>query len=364
MVITVAVVLVLGVSTQSFDDDLGRFALLDRLGVVPFLAFTIAPLAYFTARQRSYLIVVLVCVGWYLGVTALLEGFGYKEMAWPSYINDPSVGIHFERARGAFVESTALGTSLLGCLVGVVIALQTWRGRAARWSAGLLVPVLLLGAIFTLTRAVWLAAAAAALVGIVVDHRTRRFLLPIALIGAGGVAAAITFIPGLNDNVSERRSEEIAVWDRLNTNAAAIEAFEEHPLVGVGWAMFPKVSGEYLQQHPDYPLTGERIEVHNVVLSRLAEIGLLGTVPLIVTLFLGVVVPSLAGGPEAMEPWRKGLLMYGTAFAVMAQFGPTTAAFPNLLLWLLAGIVASPRTTWPKDEPTRASDARRDLVAA
>lgn len=358
MIITIAVMIVLGVAAGSFETDLGRWALVDRVGVVPYLSFVIAPLIYTSARQRSYLLAVLVGVGWYLGVTALLEGFGAKELAWPAYINDPSVGLHFERARGPFAEATIMGAALLGCLVACVIALRTWRSRGPRWAAGALVPVLLLGAVFTLTRAVWLAAAAAAAVGILADRRSRRFLLPVTVLAVVSVALALVAVPGLSNQVTERRREQIAVWDRLNTNAAAWDALIDNPLTGVGWARFAQRSGEYLEQNPDYPLTGNRIEVHNIVLSRLAEVGLLGTLPWLVALLLGVAVPALAKRPAwpELEPWRHGLLMYGTAFAVLGMFGPLSGAFPNLLLWLYAGVVAIPMTSRPRpidetDEP-------------
>lgn len=342
MFVTVCAVGVMGIAADSFAGELGRYALLDRLGVVPFIAFTIAPIVYFTNRQRAYLVGVLVAVGWYLGLTALLEGFGLKELTWPSYINNPAIGLHFERARGPFAESTAMGTALIGCLVGAILALRTWRSRAGRVLAALLVPVLLLGAIFTLTRAVWLAVAVALLVGLVAERRTRRFLLPVAASAAVAVVAVLALVPGLRDDVEERRSEQHAVWDRLNTNAAAVDAFLENPLVGIGWASFPRASEPYLRQHDDYPLTGRNIEVHNLLLSRLAEIGLLGTLPWLASLGLGIVATSLRPVSAELEPWRHALITYAAAFAVMGMFGPMTAPFPNLLLWLLAGVVAAP----------------------
>jgi O-antigen ligase len=347
MLITVGIVVVLGWAAGSFDIDIGRFALLDRLGIVPFIAFAMGPIVFASARQRSYLTATLVAVGWYLGLTALLEGFGMKELAWPRYINDPFVGLHFERARGPFAESTAMGIALLGCLVGCVLALKTWQSKLARASAWLLIPVLLLGVVFTLTRAVWLAAVASALVAVVLDQRARRFLLPIGVAGVVAVSAALVFIPGLDESVSERRQEQRAVWDRLNTNLAAFDAIEDQPLTGVGWALFAKKSETYLEQQPEYPLTGRKIEVHNIVLSRLVEIGFLGTIPWLMAHILGIVVPAWRRASPELEPWRLGLIMFATTFAVMGMFGPLTAAFPNLLLWLFAGIVAAPYTTWP-----------------
>jgi O-antigen ligase len=343
MLVTAGIVAVLALAAGSFESDIGRFAYLDRLGIVPYLAFTLSPLLFWASRQRALLLVALVVVGWYLGITALLEGFGAKELAWPAYINDRAVGLHFDRARGPFAEATAMGISLIGCLVGCVIALRTWRSARAKLAAGLLIPVLALGAIFTLTRAVWLAAIGAAFVGLLTNPRGRRLLLPAAAVGVVAVVAALVYVPGLDERVSERRAEQRAVWDRLNTNAAAVSVFQDKPLVGIGWALFAKESVPYLEMHEDYPLTGQRIEVHNVFLARLAEIGLIGAVPWAIVVWLAIVDPARRRGPPLLEPWRSGLIMYGTAFAIMGMFGPMTAAFPNLLLFLMAGIVAMPR---------------------
>jgi O-antigen ligase len=322
---------------------------MDRVGLVPFVAFAIAPLIYATARQRSFLVAVLVGIGWYLGITALLEGFDAKELTWPGYINDPTVGIHFERARGPFAESTIMGAALIGCLVACVIALKTWRSRAARLAAGVLVPVLLLGTILTLTRAVWLAAGLATAVGVLADPKLRRYFVPLAAIATVAVGVALATVPGLTGQVDERRQDQIPVWDRLNTNAAAWDAFRDEPLNGVGWNQFARRSADYLEQNPNFPLTGNRIEVHNVLLARLAEVGLIGTLPWMLALLLGVAVPAFRRSPtdSDLEPWRIGLLMYGTAWTVIAAFGPMSGAFPNLFLWLLAGIVAIPMTSRP-----------------
>src|SRR5690606_16247627 len=70
----------------------GFFALLDRFGVMPFLAFLVAPIAFRTDRQRTILLGTLVLLGAYLGLTALFEGVGLDQLVVPPYITDPSEG--------------------------------------------------------------------------------------------------------------------------------------------------------------------------------------------------------------------------------------------------------------------------------
>lgn len=360
MLITVVAVIILGTVTDSFSVDGAIFALLDRLGVVPFIAFVFAPLFFGTERQRASLSAVVVAVGWYLGITAVLEGFGLRRLTWPGYINDPSLGLHFERARGPFLESTGMGLALLGCMIVAIVAAQTWLHRSTRMIAAAAVPVLLLGSVFTLTRAVWLAAAVSLSLGIISHARSRRWFLPIAATALISVFLALAVVPGLSEQVTERRTERVAVWDRLNSNEAAIVAFRENPIVGIGWGLFAKRSDPYLWQADNIPLTGHRIEVHNVLLSRLAEIGLAGTIPWLVTVTLGIALPIVRRPPPELEAWRRGLLMYAAAWAVMGAFGPMSTAFPNLLLWVIAGVVSAPHTSEPLDDV----ELRSELAAS
>jgi len=113
----------------TLSTSLGLYAILDRLGVIPFLLFTTAPLLFGSERGRRTLLAVLVAVGLYLGFTALLEGVGLTRLTLPSYIHNPTVGIHFGRARGPFVESVADGLSMFMCGVAAAVALTSWRQR-------------------------------------------------------------------------------------------------------------------------------------------------------------------------------------------------------------------------------------------
>ena len=105
-----------------------------------------------------------------------------------------------------------------------------------------------------------------------VDRRARRLVIPgaLALIAIAGIALLSS--SSLSDKVDSRLNDAGSVYDRRNTNAAAVRAIEAHPLTGVGWVQFISVSGDYVRQDPDYPVTVTDIEVHNVVLSRTAEL--------------------------------------------------------------------------------------------
>ena len=93
-----------------FGPEQGFYGVLDRLAVTGFVLFTVAPLLFPDKKSRNVFLVVMVCLGAYLGVTALLEGFGAKSLTWPAYIHDPAVGIHFDRARGPMGEAAGFGS--------------------------------------------------------------------------------------------------------------------------------------------------------------------------------------------------------------------------------------------------------------
>jgi putative inorganic carbon (HCO3(-)) transporter len=318
----------------------GLYALLDRLGFVPFLGFTLAPLLFGDARRRQMLLVTLVVVGAYLSLTAIMEGAGLLRFVEPAFIRNPNLGIHFGRARGPFLEAEADGLAMIMCGVGAAIGAVTWRRRWARIVAGLVVLTCSVGAIFTLTRSIWIGAALAALIGLVAHPRTRGWS-PLIAIGTAVVVVGLVFaVPALHAKVVSRAESASPVWDRQNTDLAALRAAEAHPLFGIGWETFPTKGPSYLRQS-NYPLTGAGLEVHNVILSHAAELGLPGAI-----LWLWALLSAIGGavfrrGPPELLPWRVGLACIAVPFLVVANLSPLSYPFPNFLLWLWAGIAAS-----------------------
>lgn len=317
----------------------GLFGLLDRLGIVPFLVFTIAPLVFSNARARNVLLMTLVGAGLYLGFTALAEALGLRGLVFPRYIDDPSIGLHYGRARGPFVEAVANGLALYGCAVASALALYLWRERPlARVLAAVSCALCLAGTIFTLTRAVWLATVVATLVALFLHARTRALLGPLVAGGLVVLIAGFVLIPGFAARVDERQSDRRPIWDRYNTNAAAVRAIEDEPLFGVGFKNWVNVNDRYFRISPDYPLTGTTIEIHNVPLTLGAELGLVGLALWIWAYLSGIGGAIFRPGPSELDPWRLAMVALAMHWTIVAGFGPLGYAFPNLLLWTWAGI--------------------------
>src|SRR3954454_24286849 len=159
LVVVATYATVSAIDVGTIADERGRFALLDRLGFLPFLMFCLAPLIFDTLEERKVLLKVLIAVGGYLGAIALLEGVGLENLVFPSFIQDPALGLHFGRARGPFLESGANGLAMFMCAVAAAIGLVTWRRQAARMTCVVVGLLCLMGTVFTLTRQVWIGAA-------------------------------------------------------------------------------------------------------------------------------------------------------------------------------------------------------------
>lgn len=326
-----------GTLTQSA----GLFGLLDRFGFVPFAMFFVAPLAFATERQRSILLGTLVALGAYLGLTALFESIALHALVFPGYINDPTVGIHFGRARGPFVEAVANGMGLFACAAAAAVGLTRWEGWRARYACWAVIALCAAGLLLTLTRSIWLSSVVAAAAAVLAAPRLRGWLIPGALLGAIAVTGALAALPALNQRVDQRSTEESSVWVRKNTNRAAVDMIEARPVAGFGWQTFQVESAPYFRQAANYPAIGVGQGVHNVFLSNAAELGIPGAVLWGCGFLLAVGGALIRRVSPALQPWRIALLALAVQWLIVANLTPLPWAFPTLVLWTWAGIVAA-----------------------
>ncbi len=276
---------------------------------------------------------------------------------YPKYILDPNVGLQFGRARGPFAESVANGLTMYMCAVASAIGIFLWKSKVARFICGIVILLCAAGVVFTLTRAVWLGAGFGTLAGMLAVKRARPWVIPALVVGALAVLAMLQFVPGLQTKASSRVDDKIAIWDRYNTNHAAVRMVEARPLFGFGWQTFQNKGAVYQRQAGTYPLTSTDNEVHNVFLSHAAELGLVGAL-IWLCAFVGAVGGAIIRrGPPELVPWRVGLLAITTAFVIIANFGPLSYPMPNLLLWTWAGVVAADHYLLPASGARRRDDA-------
>jgi putative inorganic carbon (hco3(-)) transporter len=197
-----------------------------------------------------------------------------------------------------------------------------------------------MGVVLTLTRSVWVGAALGVLVLMVVVPPLRRRL--VALIAAATAAGGVLLltVPGLATTLMDRLTTARSIFDRQNTNAAALRAVAAHPVDGIGWTQFLGQGTDWVRQADDYPITNVDIEVHNVVLSRAAELGLVGAALWVACVLAGpVLAMTRRPGDLDLQGWRPVVIGYACVWGVCAMLSPLPYVLPNNLLWLLAGMV-------------------------
>jgi len=320
------------------------FALIDRLSVLGFALFYVAPRAFREPRDRQVLLGTFVALGAYLGVTALLETTGPRALVVPSYISDPSIGIHYGRARGPFVESSEDGLVLFACGIASVLAALSWHSRRWRRVALVIAGLCALGTLLTLTRAVWISSVAATALALLATRETRRFVAPVGALVALMVLVAFAAVPHLQAQAQSRANDQAPLWDRQNSNAAALRMIAARPLVGFGWGEFPTQSISYYRQSPNYPLTFVH-DVHNVYLVNAVELGLIGGGLWLLAFATVIVGGVLRRGPPSLRPWKLALIALGTSYAMTALVTPLAFALPTLLVWTWSGLA------WGEDGP-------------
>ena len=315
------------------------FKIVDAFGILPFLVYLTAPVAFRTRRHRGILLVTLVTLGAYLGLTTLFQMTHLDALVFPRYILNPNYGIHATRGRGPFVDAVANGFACFVCAAACGVALASWAGRRARGLAGLIGVLCLAGAFLSLERSVWIGSAAAIAITMLTTRRLRGYLAPVAAVIAISVIAALTLIPSLNATVNRRIDSP--TYDRQALAVAGLNMINARPLTGFGWGQFEADSLLYFKQSQNYPLTDEnRFGLHNFLLTYAVELGLPGATLWAIGVLTGVGIAMLTRGPPDLEPWRRALFAVVVVFLVVSNTVPPIE-FPNLAIWLLAGVVSS-----------------------
>jgi putative inorganic carbon (hco3(-)) transporter len=370
LLITVVYAVVSAVLDGQIGTQAGVFGLLDRLGAIPFLMLLVAPVIFAGPRERNWLLVTLVGIGAYLGLTAIFETVGPHALVFPRYIHSVDASRGLAQATGPFSAVVTEGFACYACAIAAIIAFFQWR-RQWRWVALGVALISLLGSFLSLERGVWLGTVAGGLAVALLTREVRRWVIPGAAICAAMVGGALTVFPVLGAATTTRINSVYSVWDRENQTGAALRMIQAKPLFGFGWNNWANTATGYFRLAPNrlltgypraisqVPLVGSNSakttggvaayassgpgsvvgEVHDSYLSFAVELGLVGAALWLVSILWGLGGAICRRGPPDLRPWRLGFVALSVCFLVIAAVDPLDQNFVELLLWTWAGVV-------------------------
>jgi putative inorganic carbon (HCO3(-)) transporter len=328
----------LSVAGRPFDNE--TWSLVASKLIVPFCLFHLAGLIFTSERRfRQFEIFVLIVLG-YLSFTSIAFLAGAKELIFPRFILDESLGFHADRARGPLLQAVANGVSLN--LLGL-LALHAYRRGSTRGAkvAALLasVPIAILA---TMTRAVWLSftGSVMALMFLSKNRALRRACVAAVVVAVAGLAIVISSTE-LGGALSDRLEERGPVDFRQAMYAGGWAMFQQRPLTGWGFHQMPAELPRFVSGYDEkvlYP--------HNTYLELLVEQGVFG---LALYVWLMWELWRLRCGPipkaeqngfldrHFHRMWPIMLAVYWVNAAVVVM----SYQFVNGLLFTLAGMLAA-----------------------
>jgi putative inorganic carbon (hco3(-)) transporter len=255
--------------------DHGTGCLLAGKFIVPFTLFHLAGLVFTGEKRFRQFEIFAVIVLAYLSFTAIAFLAGARELIFPRFILDESLGFQADRARGPLLQAVANGVSLnfLGLL-----ALHAYRRESMRGVKMLLllasVPVAILA---TMTRTVWLSFTGTVVALIFLSrnqiskNRTLRLACVAGMLLAGLGLAIVLSSTQLGGAVSDRMEERGPVDYRAAVYAGGWRMFLERPLTGWGFHQMPEELPRFVSGYNE-----KELYPHNTYLELLVEHGVIG----------------------------------------------------------------------------------------
>lgn len=306
-----------------------------------------------TDRGRRMMLATLAGLAALQGLVAIAQQFvpAANPSGWLDREAFPSVAT---RSTGTMYDPNRLA-ALLVLALPAALALSAQRGRAARSASYLLAALIVLGLIFTYSRAAWIGAVVAAGVWVLLSGRGeaqpgRRWAVP-AVVLAVALAALLAYQPSRERALSVRAPDDSSLACRVAVWRDALGVIGERPLLGAGLDAFQEARLAHLNE------TSVQLpcrQAHNELLGLAADLGLLGAGAfvwlVIAALWRGFAaargeVPS--GSAAACVAALVGVLAMGVFDSTLnARYLPVIAAF-----WLLMGLLASVSRPGPREAP-------------
>jgi O-antigen ligase len=256
------------VAGQPFDQE--TWCLLAAKFIVPYTLFHLAALVFTDEKSLHQFEVFCLLMLAYLSFTSIAFLVGAKELIFPRFILDESLGYQADRARGPLLQAVANGVSLN--LLGLLALHSLRRGVLRGLKGALLLASLPVAILATMTRAVWLSFAGTIFVLTLCSpsRLLRRVSFALALVAGAGIAVTLSS-PSSKNALTDRFEERGPVDYREAVYRGGWAMFLEHPLTGWGINQMPTELARHVSGYRERALYP-----HNTYLELLVEHGLLG----------------------------------------------------------------------------------------
>jgi len=320
---------------EPFDAE--TWSLVASKFVVPFVLMHIAILVFRGRAERKHFEIFLLLTLGYLAFTAIAFLGDARNLIFPRFILDESIGHHVGRARGPFLQAVANGVSLN--MLGILALVLVQGRRKIVLLLWLLLPLAILA---TMTRAVWIsfAVSTVALAIRLGDRCLRRACVAAAI--AGFAALLVIGVSGSSwtNALQDRTNERGPVEARMAVYEAGWAMFQEHPVTG--WTA-GRMYEELARRMEGYRLRS--YYAHNTYLSLLVEFGLPGLL-LYCFLLVGLFRLARAGCGDgakggAVSNLRRAWPILLGVFLINACFVDMVYQFVNGLLFTVAGMLCA-----------------------
>lgn len=286
----------------------------------PFFVFLYSKYVITSLREVKVVFLFIFLSGLYLVLIAPLEFYGLRDFVYPQYINDKTIWLHLDRARGPFQNAAVNGLVIIYAFLCGMFLLSLKKGfwRVIQF---ICVPVFVSGIFFTQTRSVYLSFLLVS-VCLILFYRMnvskwRVFFLPICIF----LLIAILSIPRLA--TEDRRKGGVLqleeVFIRFGLIERSMAMIAEHPISGLGFGQFIPSSVERYKGVIPVPSGSFTQTQHNHLLGLAAELGILG-----VSIFCLII----------------GVFLFRASRALVTFYNQPDMTFSNLVLVLLLGNIA------------------------
>jgi len=316
---------------------------------MPAVMYWIARQTQWTERAAWCLFAALGVFSLYLCLTAVAETHGWWFAVYPRYIGSPKVWEFLGRGRGPFLNPIANG---IVQSVGLCAALLWWPRLSRRGQLVLLglMPFYAWGIYSTLTRSVWMGAAAGVFVILLL---TLPRMWRTAMVVTAVVGSLLFVVVSWESLMTFKRDKELdaeltAESAKLRPILATVawHMFLDRPLLGCGFGQYAEVMPDYLaDRSTELPLKKARPFVqHNAFLALLTETGLVGVSLFVAVLAWWTLDAWLLWRSVELASWTRqfGLLWLATMgiYLPNAMFHDVSIiAMVHMLMFYLAGAV-------------------------